>query len=201
MLRGAKIASAQGNTGTTMIALAALLREGGLDISDVEIVTMPTTDQVAALENGSVTAGIIVEPLNLPLVERNAAVRVWPTTMDDYPISTLAFGPTLLRDNPDVGKAFIAALRDTYINHLQGDYLHDPAKAKSIAEEIEQPLPSLQQVRSDIYGPTLTLPADLIARHEETWRQWPKLLTYEEPLVQSDVVDMRFVDWANAKDD
>lgn len=197
MLRGKKFASSQGNTGTSMVAFSQLLESGGVGVDEVEIVTMSASDAVPALENGSISGAIVQEPLDVALEKNNSAVRVSPQFPDGWNNTTLLFGPSLLRDNPDAGKVFVAALRSTFVDKLQGDYLADPERVADIAEQLEQPVETLQQSTSDRYPTELSFPDEYVATHEEVWRQWPDLLTYDEPLTTEQVIDTQFMDWAN----
>lgn len=197
MLKGKKFASSQGNTGTSMVAFSEMLSSGGVSVDDVEIVTMSASDAVPALENGSIAGAIVQEPLDVTLEEHDTAVRIWPQFPDGWNNTTLLFGPSMLRDNPDVGKVFVAALRSTYVDRLQGDYLSDPKRVADIAKALEQPVEVLQQSTSDVYPTELSFPDEYVATHERVWRQWPGLLTYDEPLSRDQVIDSRFMDWAN----
>lgn len=197
MLKGKKIASSQGNTGSSIARVTDLLEEGGLTVDDVEIVTMPSADQVIALENGSIFAGIILEPLHLPLVESGSAIKVHPQIPDGFPGVAFLFGPTLLEERPEVGKAFVAALRDMYRDHLQGDYLGDE-RAEDIAAALGQEVKSLQRSTADPYMTELSFPDDYIKTYDTAWRKWDGLLENPKPFTNKDVIDTRFMDWANA---
>jgi NitT/TauT family transport system substrate-binding protein len=199
MLKGKKVASSSGNSNTSMLAFTDMIKSGGLSVSDVELVTMASSDMIPALENGSIFAGVVSEPANVPLEEAGSATRIWPSIPEGWPNTALFFGPTLLRDNPDVGKAFVAALRATYANDLQGDYLKDPTKLKDISVESEQPVDVLKQSTSDVYPATMAFPDTYVARHESVWRQWPNLLTSTKPFAESDVIDSRFMEYANSQ--
>jgi NitT/TauT family transport system substrate-binding protein len=199
MLKGKKFSSTSGNTGVSMYAVAQLLKGSGISPKDLNLVSLTSPDTIAALESGAVFAGIVLEPLNIPLTKNHAGIMVAPQGVPGFPNTTLIFGKTLLDDQPEaVGRAFVAALRDTYKNHLQGDFLKDPETAKAIAAALDQPVESIQQGSSGIFPTTLSFPDNYVNDIESVWREWPDLLTYEKPLETKQVIDDRFMTWVNS---
>src|SRR5207253_10469195 len=72
-LRGRKVAI--NNLGTlNQIQMSKLLATGGLTLDDVDIAQVPFPDQMAALANGAVDAGLTVEPFITQADARNIAV-------------------------------------------------------------------------------------------------------------------------------
>jgi NitT/TauT family transport system substrate-binding protein len=126
VLRGSTHASSQGYQGITMVSYVQLLRKYGLDVNDVNIETMPQTDQVVALETGAIATGTPSPAGTAALAETGAAVFVAPQIPQGWPVVVFMFGPNLLNDRPEVGYAFVAAMRDLYKNYLQPGYKDNP---------------------------------------------------------------------------
>ena len=109
-LRGRTIATpALGSTAHMMVMKA--LERGGLTHRDVEHVNVPFPDQVQALANGIIDVGATVEPFITFATEQNIAVR-WKGADEVYPGqqgALLMYGPNLLQNQPDLGRAFLVA--------------------------------------------------------------------------------------------
>lgn len=109
-LRGRTIATpAVGSTAHMMVMKA--LERGGLTHRDVEHVNIPFPDQLQALANHNIEVGATVEPFVTFGVEQNIAVR-WKGADEVYPGqqgALLMYGPKLLEDQPDLGRAFMVA--------------------------------------------------------------------------------------------
>lgn len=198
MLKGQTIASSQGNAGATMMALTRLLKEGGLTIDDVDITMMTEPDQIPALENGSIFMGTLNEPSTFQVTKSGGGVKVGRQVLPGFPISVYVFGRNLLGENDAVGKAFTAALRATYVNRLQGDYMADAATRADIEQALDLGPGSLDAAKSDVYPSTLAFPDNWVEAHTAAWNQIPDLLQGEAgDLKDADVIDSRFMEFAN----
>lgn len=197
LLKGSKHGSSQGVQGITMVNYVRLLEKGGLTVDDVEIVTMPQTDQVIALENGSLSTGT-PSPAGATTFEENGSAQfVAPQIPEGWPVVVLMFGPTLLDERPEVGMAFTAAMRTLYRDYLQGDYMDDPKVVDALVAVTEQTPEALESVVPFVYEPELSIPDDYISEMDKTWRLFPDVLQSPEPFTFEDVVDTRFMEFAN----
>lgn len=195
MLRGQKIGSSQGNRGVSMIQIAENLTAAGVSVDDVEVVQMSTADQVAALENGALFCGLIQEPITAVVEAAGHATFVARQMEVGFPNGSVAFGMSILRDRPEVGYAFVAALAELYRDELQGEWLR--GNESYFAELLEQPQDSLEQMTTPTYTLPLALPEGYAATFDRTWRNWDDLLQYETPLTEAEVIDDRFMTFAN----
>lgn len=200
MLVGQKFASSQGSTGVAMAELSNIMEKGGLKASDVDVFSMATADQATAFQNGSIAAGTLSEPLNIPLEKDGLVTKISGNSPAGWSPSNIAFGPNLLRDHPEVGFAFVAAVRATHIQHLQGDFLADPKTAGEIAKALELPLNLVTEATTDKYQTTLKFPDDFVSQLDHAWREFPDQLQSSKPFTQKDVIDTRFMDYANSLD-
>jgi ABC-type nitrate/sulfonate/bicarbonate transport system substrate-binding protein len=195
MLRGQKIGSSQANRGVSMIQIAENLTAAGVPVDEVEVVQMSTADQVAALENGALFCGLIQEPITAVVEAAGHATFVARQMEIGFPNGSVAFGTSILRDHPEVGYAFVAALAELYRDELQGDWLR--GNEAYFAELLGQPEETLEQMTTPTYSLPLALPDGYAATFDRTWRNWDDLLQYDTPLAESDVIDGRFMDFAN----
>ncbi|MDI2098692.1 ABC transporter substrate-binding protein [Ruicaihuangia caeni] len=195
MLRGKKIGSSQANRGVSMIQIAENLKAAGVPVDEVEVVQMSTSDQVAALENGALFCGLIQEPITAVVEKAGHATFSARQMEPGFPNGSIAFGKSMLRDHPEVGFAFVAALAELYRDELQGEWLR--GKEAYFAELLGQPQDALEQMTTPTYTLPLAFPTGYAATFDETWRNWDDLLQYDTPLAESDVIDDRFMTFAN----
>ena len=195
MLRGQKIGSSQSNRGVSMIQIVENLVAAGVPVDEVEVVQMSTADQVAALENGALFCGLIQEPITA-VVEAAGHATFSARQMEiGFPNGSVAFGMSILRDRPEVGYAFVAALAELYRDELQGEWLR--GNEAFFADLLGQPQGSLEEMTTPTYTLPLALPDGYAATFDRTWRHWDDLLQYDTPLAESDVIDERFMVFAN----
>jgi NitT/TauT family transport system substrate-binding protein len=119
-LRGKKV----GSTALTSHATAGLLKifeENGLSKEDVKLVAVPAAEGVAALENGTVDAGQVLQPFATqqadkirPIVPNMLAPFGDPPTIAGYWIMTDKF----IAENPDAVRRFVDAMQEA--NTLAG---------------------------------------------------------------------------------
>lgn len=195
MLVGRKIGSSQGNRGISMIQIAENLKAAGIPADEIEVVTMSTADQVAALENGALFCGLIQEPITATVEAAGHATFVARQMEIGFPNGSVAFGMSILRDHPEVGYAFVAALAELYRDELQGEWLR--GNEEYFAKLLDQPQDVLEKMTTPTYTLPLALPKNYAATFDETWRNWDDLLQYDTPLAESDVIDDRFMTFAN----
>lgn len=87
-----------------------LLRSGGLTLDDIEPVTIPNIATLEAMRRGSIDLAAVPEPHVTYLLD--AGHHLYAAARDIAPglqTRVLVFGPTLLEENPDLGRRFIAA--------------------------------------------------------------------------------------------
>ncbi len=97
------------------------LHTGGLELSDVQIEQVAFPEQLSALANGKLDAGITLEPFVTMAEARNVAVPLVDigVAMPGHTAQNLFYSPELVQTQPDVGRRFIVA----YIKALR--YLED----------------------------------------------------------------------------
>ncbi|MFO7192816.1 MULTISPECIES: hypothetical protein [Thermocrispum] len=195
MIRGKKIGSSQANRGVSMIQIVKNLKENDIPVTDVEVVQMSTADQVAALEKGGLFCGLIQEPITATVEEAGHAVFVARQMEFGFPNGSVAFGKSILRDHPERGYAFVAALAELYRDELQGEWLR--GREEYFAELLGQPVDALKKMTTPIYSLPMEFPENYARTFDQTWRSWDDLLQYDEPLPEDKVIDQRFMDFAN----
>lgn len=202
MLEGKTLASSSGVAGPPLLTLSRVLEEAGLTLADVDIQSMKQTDSVIAIENGAVFGGTASQPNTTTIIEADSGTFFARSAPEDYPSVNLWFGPSILDENPELGERFTLALYNTYVNHLQGDWLHDEENLPLISGVLETDEEILQDVPSTLYPTEFSFPENFIESYEEAFHQIPGVLTYPEGETVADVIfDTRFMDYVaeNAK--
>lgn len=109
-LRGLRVAI-PGLSGLGGYIVERGLALGGLTLADVELVELAFPDMIPAFANGNVDAAHSAEPLTTMAVDRGAAV-LWRGTGQYAPgtaSSLVTYGPSLLQQQPEVGRRWLAA--------------------------------------------------------------------------------------------
>jgi hypothetical protein len=76
----------------------------------------------------------------------------------------------------------------------------NPEVFKALVKVSEQSEEAIRGHTEFVYKDTLSIPDDYISTMDETWRLFPDVLVSEEPLTFGDVVDTRFMEFANSLD-
>ncbi|HLH22425.1 MAG TPA: ABC transporter substrate-binding protein [Chloroflexota bacterium] len=128
-LRGRKVAI-NGTGNLNHLQLKEVLAYNGLTLGDVDVTQVPFPDQMSALGNGAIDAGITVDPFITLAEARGIAVPIFDVgqAMPGRPAQQLFYGPEFIQTQPDVGKRFIVG----YLKALR--YLED-AFTKGINRE------------------------------------------------------------------
>ena len=112
-LRGRTIGTLSMTSGAT-IDLSRSLLNAGLNDADINLVLLSYPDQVPALANGAIDAGLNAEPFVAVAAQQGLAVR-WKGADELNPhhlLTAIGFAPNFARDQPDQGVRFlVAALR------------------------------------------------------------------------------------------
>ncbi|HEX8222057.1 MAG TPA: ABC transporter substrate-binding protein [Chloroflexia bacterium] len=159
-LKGKKVAVNATGAATEYWLAKALAREG-VTLDQVTVETVPFANVPAALENGSLDASILGEPL-VTINEDKGIVKVLSEDFIDNFYSTyLYFGDPLMKEKPEVAKGFLKAYLRA-CRDLQGNYMND-----DLARIIEK----YTQVKADVvkraslpqFEPNGRIPVDNIA--------------------------------------
>jgi len=184
-----RIANSQGRAGLGVVPMKRYLDEIGVKLDDVDFQTLPIADLATALELGSVDAAWLNSPAHLPFEEQGTATRM--ASYQGSEVATgYAFGPRLLREEPEVGQAFIRALMRTIQTHLTAGYKSNPeivaALAKSLGLSESQIAGGNELEFAFEFEPTLQTAA------QEIWIGFGDIVSYDEPLAPDAYIDTRF---------
>jgi NitT/TauT family transport system substrate-binding protein len=107
-----------------------VLKTGGLELPDVQIAQVAFPEQLSALGNGKIDAGITLEPFVTMAEARDIAVPLYDigVAMPGHTAQNLFYSPDFIKDQPEAGRRFMIA----YMKALR--YLED-AYEKGINRE------------------------------------------------------------------
>lgn len=190
-LKGKKIATSQGAGVTAIIPIKNYLASGGLTLQDVELISITLADLPAALESGAVDAAWLSSPAHLPFAASGSAERVVGLE-DDQIVTAVFFGPNLSKTNPEVGQAFVRALKRTEMTYLMGDYKSNPEVSAALAKALDLTEDELHVSESLSFGNSIT--TDFFTAAQAEWIAYGGIVEFTEPLDLASYVDSSFAD-------
>jgi NitT/TauT family transport system substrate-binding protein len=153
-LKGRKIGIAGGNGSTGAYLLATKLRDGGLSLGDVEIVNLAFADQVLALKQGAIDAAIPPAPFTEQIRQDGTANYFGgPFTPGSSSVG-IVYGPSLLKDRPEVGKRLMAALVKGS-RAIQGDAIKSDENLAIFSKYTNIPAATLKSMDPYDFAPDL----------------------------------------------
>lgn len=186
-LKGKKV-SINATGAATEYWLAQALAKGGLTMNDIKLTSVAFRDVPAALDNGSLDAAILGEPLVTINKDKGVVAVLSDDFINGFSSTFLYMGEPLLKQNPDAARgfmrAYLRACRD-----LQGSYMN-----KDIAAIIEKytKTPADVVMRSAIaqYDPNGRVSTDDLKTLQDYFMQRGEL-EYKQPLDVTQFVDAK----------
>ena len=191
-LAGKKIAVAGGAGATGGYLLAAMLDEGGLTLSDVEVVNLATPDQEPAITNGSVDAATPSAPFSTSMEEAGVASPI-AVPAEGTTGTGVIYSETFLGE--DLAQKFFTALAQgarelSTDGSEQTDEVYD-ILAKATGQDVEV----LRSSPMYTYLPDLAPQPDQVEAMQKVWMDSGEI-TYDEALDVAEVVDTSFAEGA-----
>jgi len=191
-LAGARIGSATGAGSPTSLPINVALQEVGLSIADIEFVKLGGSDLVLALENGSLDAAWLSDPLWTEAAANPDLAFAFNDS--GLGITGYLFGERLLNEDREVGEAFIRAMVRTSRRYLQGDYHRNDDVIPLLAEALDVPVDILREAPSNVFDPDMRLQTDLAQLAQETYLLTPDVLSYDTPRATDEIFDEGFLE-------
>jgi len=189
-LRGKRVASL-GTVGTaTSFLLGTSLAEGGLGLTDVEIVPLSLPDMTEALRNGGVAAALLVAPYTQKVVEGGFATALVDAkaAYGKETTSAVMYGPALLEKNREAGVAYLKAVACA-AERMAGDWREDQEIVTALAKFMKVPEETVSGGGLYAFDPTLTVNAGTLTAMQEMFRDYKETLNYDKILAPEKLVD------------
>jgi NitT/TauT family transport system substrate-binding protein len=165
-------------------------RTPDFDITQTEIQRIPNTDILAALQNGAIDCGILLDPIWLQVAEDPAYWQAATQTPGE-PLGMIAYGKNFLEDNREVGVAFARAIIRTINTYYSGDYHSDPEVLAEIARVTNQP-DTANLTRVDSLVMDWEIREDTTTRIQDLFIKLGVITDWSEPVPEDAVVDRSF---------
>ena len=137
----------RGSISMYYVAAEIGLQVPDFDVTQVQVETIPSAENLTAMQNGAIDCGILLDPLWLTVAE-DPAFFLAATQTPGEPMGIVAFGTNLLEENPEAGAAFTRAVVRTINTYYAGDYHSDPVVMAAIAEATGVEVDRMTQVPS-----------------------------------------------------
>ncbi len=138
------------------------LQQGGLDFPDVEVLGVGFREVAPALENGSLDAGILGEPLATLAEDQGLITRLSDDFIEDFTSTVIYYNTEWAAANPELAqgfvKAYIRGARD-----LNGDAWNDETNLAIIEKYTGVPADVVARANRSYHDPNGAVPlADLM---------------------------------------
>lgn len=196
-LRGKSISVAGGIAGASAWYLSELLKQADMTVDDVRLVTLGSADGVAALKNGAVHATMALGP---DLVKAMASGE-YELIGDMYEVlkngtgGAFIFGSRLIKDDRQVGAAFLRALLKATREDLQDGYFENEEILAILGTALNSPPAVLKQTYPPTFDPDLTLPSMPFESMQAFWRAQGQL-DFDEDLEVGQIIDSALMETA-----
>ncbi len=177
-LKGKKVAiNATG--AATEYWLAQALKQAGLTFDDIQLTSVAFRDVAAALDNGSLDASMLGEPLATINKQKGLVSVLSDDFINGFTATYLYMGAPLLNDKPEAARGFMRAyLRAT--RDLQGNYMNNEF-AQIIEKYTQVPAVVTKEAALPQYDPNGTIPVNDLNTLQAYFLQRGEL-EYQQPL-------------------
>ncbi len=192
-LKGKKVATNNRGTATEWW-LSEALRQGGVDITEVEVLGLPFPQVAPALESGALDGAILTEPFATAAEDKDLVIRLSEDFVNGFKPTYVYFNKGWVTANPDLATRFIKAyLRGA--RDLQGEAYFDDANVAAISKYTKVAPDVIKRARRPHFDPNGTVSLEDIQALQQFYRK-QGLLNYEQDLDMSKFVNTKYVDEA-----
>jgi NitT/TauT family transport system substrate-binding protein len=129
-----KVVAAPSLEGPAKVSAAKWLDDHGADLSTIKFIEMPVVTMAAALQNGTIAAGMVSEPA---LTVAGDTVRILGRSYQDgygkaFQVSYWFATPEWVKANPEAAHRFALAMRDT------AQWTNDPKNAERYGQFLQK---------------------------------------------------------------
>ena len=196
-LRGRKVAINSIGVATEFM-LNEWLKQGGLTIDDIELVTMPFPQILTALETGAIDAGLLPEPLATLAEKKGIAERVMDRYKPGMLTTVLFFNKEWAEKNPDVAERFMVAYLKAVRDLMLNDGWHSDENVKIIEKYTKVPADLIKKAVPPYVDPNLEINKKSLME-QQFFLLKRGALTYSEPLLIDEIIDTSFAEKAVEK--
>jgi NitT/TauT family transport system substrate-binding protein len=186
-LRRKKVALAGGAGSTGSYWMATKLREGGLNLRDVEIVNLAFPDMVAGFKTGAIDAALPPAPFTTEILrDRSADVFGGPFPAGAAAVGAV-YGPAFRRDHDSAARRlFVGLVRGA--RDVQGDQVLGDANLEIFSKYTRLAIDTLRNMDPYGYHPDLQPDAETLMDMQRVFFD-AGILVYNPPLTPDRILD------------
>ncbi|MBX2997639.1 MAG: ABC transporter substrate-binding protein [Caldilineaceae bacterium] len=174
--------------------LEKALEQGGLTLDDIELVAVGFREVGAALESGTLDAGMLGEPLTTLAEDQGLIHRLTEDFLSDFTVTVLYYNKDWATANPELAagfaRAFLRGARD-----LLGDQWYDEENLAIIEQYTGVPAAVVARANRSYHDPNGDVPvADLMTLQEFFMAR--DTLTYSELIDVTQYINSSYVERA-----
>jgi NitT/TauT family transport system substrate-binding protein len=170
------------------------LQQGGLDFPDVEVLGVGFREVAAALESGSLDAGILGEPLATLAEDQGLIARLSQDFIDGFTSTVIFYNKEWSEANPELAAGFVKAyLRGA--RDLNGDLWNDPENLAIIEKYTGVPADVVARANRSYHDPNGNVPVEDLMELQTFFSDQGQL-SYEEPVDMSQFINSSYAEAA-----
>ncbi len=189
-----KVVSTNAKGAATEYWLWRALQQGNLGFEDVDVTGVGFRDVAPALENGSLDAGMLAEPLVTFAEDQGLIARLSDDFLDSYTATVLYYNKEWAEANPDLAagfvKAFIRGARD-----LNGDQWYDDEILAIIENATNVPADVVARASRSYHDPNGVVPVEDLMGLQDFFRDQGQL-SYDENIDLSQFINSSYAEQA-----
>jgi NitT/TauT family transport system substrate-binding protein len=160
-LKGKKV-SINATGAATEYWLSEALRKAGLTFADVQLITVGFANVPSALDNGSLDAAMLGEPITTQQIDKGVVKVLANDFIDGFYATYLYMGLPLLKDRPQVAEGFMRAYLKACRDLQDPNIYKNPEIAAIIEKYTKVPADVVSRASRPYYQPDGALPIDNI---------------------------------------
>ncbi|WP_396655842.1 ABC transporter substrate-binding protein [Microbacterium sp.] len=177
----------------TEALLGFALERVGLSMSEINLEHIPFPDQVVALANGGIAAGILSEPFPTQAEGNGAGYRPWETPdTEPMPFTGIIYNTDWAEANPQLAEAFMEAYALAAADLAENGW--DTPEMLDLIEQYTGADPAVVAASRQHHIPAdLSVDLDLVLRYQEFFME-QNSLNYDEIIPEEQIWDFRWRD-------
>ncbi|MBI2953039.1 MAG: ABC transporter substrate-binding protein [Chloroflexi bacterium] len=181
-------------SGISEYRLHNVLKQSGMSLGDVNIVTMDFPDQLVALQNRAIDAAISTQPHAPQAVASGIAKILVDETLPGKMAFTIQYSPKFIQERPDAAKRFMVAVLKA-MRDLQDKGMLKPDIIDVVSKATGQKPEVLKISVLPVFDPDGKIQEDFIQEQQQFFKD-VGLLEYQELIPTGKIVDDTFVKYA-----
>jgi NitT/TauT family transport system substrate-binding protein len=179
--------------------LARTLQEANLRIDDVELIAMDFPDQITGLATGRIDAALLSAPWDAQARRDGVAEVLVPNVAPGHMVTVLMASPQLMQERPDALRRFLTGYANA-IRAMQREGYKTEENLAIIERYTGVKADTIRTSTFQVFDVDLAIDSRRLADYQQ-FLFGMKLVTYDTPLAESQLVDKSFAEYAAQRAD